>query len=43
MHREIAVWQVHGYWIYALYIGGRCVVIGRTPSRELAVERAQLA
>ena len=43
MHRHIDVWQVHGYWMYALWIAGRCVVIGRASTYELAVSRAQLA
>ncbi len=43
MHRRIEVWQVHGYWMYALYIAGRCVVIGRASTRECAVKRAELA
>ena len=43
MHRHIDVWQVHGYWMYTLWIAGRCVVIGRASTYELAVKRAQLA
>ena len=43
MHRRIEVWQAHGYWIYALYIADRCVVIGRASTHELALKRAQLA
>ena len=43
MQRRIEVWQAHGYWMYALYIAGRCVVIGRASTRDLAVKRAQLA
>ena len=43
MHRRIEVWQVHGYWIYAVWIAGRCVVIGRASTHDLAAKRAQLA
>ena len=43
MHRRIEVWQVHDYWIYAVWIADRCSVIGRASTQEGAVKRAQLA
>ena len=43
MHRRIEVWQIHDYWIYELWIAGRCVVIGRASTYERAMKCAQLA
>jgi hypothetical protein len=45
MQRHIKVWQVHGYWMYALWIAGRCVVIGRasTHARSARVRRTLVA
>jgi hypothetical protein len=37
MQRHIKVWQVHGYWMYALWIAGRCVVIGRASTHARAL------
>ena len=43
MHRRIEVWQIHDYWIYELWIAGRCVVIGRASTYERAMKCAQFA
>jgi hypothetical protein len=43
MQRRIQVWESYGYWIYELWIAGRCVVIGRAGTRELAHQHARLA
>ena len=41
--RRIAVWQSDRYWIYEVWIAGRCVVIGCAATRELALRLAELA
>jgi hypothetical protein len=43
MQRRIEVWESYGYWIYEVWVAGRCVVIGRADTRELAHHHAVLA
>jgi hypothetical protein len=42
MQRRIQVWESCGYWIYEVWIAGRCVVVGRAGTRELAQRHAAL-
>jgi hypothetical protein len=43
MQRRIEVWESGGYWIYELWIHGRCVLIGRAATRERAHRQAHFA
>jgi hypothetical protein len=43
MQRRIEVWESCGYWIYEVWISGRCVLVGRAQTRELAHSEATLA
>jgi hypothetical protein len=41
--RPIAVWLLDDYWVYEVWIAGRCIVVGCADARELALRRAELA